>query len=127
MCHIVAMNLDIAVNTWEGYFSVLAEKGKTMVVDIGIVKNQIKPKADSTLRNMRKDDLIEYIRCLEHNYNVAVSFNNQQAKNIEIMLNKDCRGCASEFRRDFDYACTYCSRAYEDRYQMYGLRRTDNA
>lgn len=34
-----------------------------MVVDIGIVRNHIKPKADSTLRNMRKDDLIEYIRC----------------------------------------------------------------
>lgn len=56
-----------------------------MVVDIGIVKNHIKPKADSTLRNMRKDDLIEYIRCLENNYNVAVSFNNQQAKNIELL------------------------------------------
>ena len=56
-----------------------------MLVDIGIVKNHIKPKADSTLRNMRKDDLIEYIRCLENNYNVAVSFNNQQAKNIELL------------------------------------------
>lgn len=68
-----------------------------MVVDIGIVKNHIKPKADSTLRNMRKDDLIEYIRCLENNYNVAVSFNNQQAKNIEalgiteVVRCKDCR------------------------------------
>ena len=74
-----------------------------MVVDIGIVKNHIKPKADSTLRNMRKDDLIEYIRCLEHNYNVAVSFNNQQAKNFETMMKKDCRGCEREFRRDCDY------------------------
>lgn len=56
-----------------------------MVVDVGIVKNRIKPKADSTLRNMRKDDLIEYIRCLEHNYNVAVSFNENQAKYIESL------------------------------------------
>lgn len=45
-----------------------------MVVDIGEVKRHIKPKADSTLRNMRKDDLIEYIRCLEHNYNVGATF-----------------------------------------------------
>lgn len=65
-----------------------------MVVDIGIVKRHIKPKADSTLRNMRKDDLIEYIRCLENNYNVAVSFNNQQEKNINTMLMNAFRaGC----------------------------------
>lgn len=54
-----------------------------MIVDIGEVKTYIKPKADSTLRNMRKDDLIEYIRCLEHNYNVTVSFNENQARYIE--------------------------------------------
>ena len=56
-----------------------------MLVDIGEVKCHIKPKADSTLRNMRKDDLIEYIRSLEHNYNVAVSFNENQAKYIESL------------------------------------------
>lgn len=56
-----------------------------MVVDIEEVKRHIKPKADSTLRNMRKNDLIEYIRSLEHNYNVAVSFNENQAKYIESL------------------------------------------
>ena len=56
-----------------------------MVVNIGEVKRHIMPKADSTLRNMRKDDLIEYIRTLEHNYNVAVSFNENQAKYIESL------------------------------------------
>ena len=56
-----------------------------MVVDVGVVKNHIKPKADSTLCNMRKVDLIEYIRTLEHNYNVAVSFNENQAKYIESL------------------------------------------
>ncbi len=56
-----------------------------MVVDIGVVRNYIKPKADSTLYNMRKVDLIEYIRTLEHNYNVAVSFNENQAKYIESL------------------------------------------
>lgn len=53
-----------------------------MVADIGNVKSYIKPKADSTLLNMRKRELIAYIRCLEHNCNVAVAFNNQQAKNF---------------------------------------------
>lgn len=56
-----------------------------MLVDIGEVKKHIKPKADSTLLNMRKDDLIEYIRTLEHNYNVAVSFNENQARYIESL------------------------------------------
>lgn len=54
-------------------------------VDVGVVKNHIKPKADSTLYNMRKVDLIEYIRTLEHNYNVAVSFNENQAKYVESL------------------------------------------
>ena len=53
-----------------------------MLVDIALVKNHIKPKATSTLRNMKNDDLIEYIRTLEYNYNTAVSFNNQQAENF---------------------------------------------
>lgn len=56
-----------------------------MIVDIGEVKRHIKPKADSTLHNMRKDALIAYIRCLENNYNVAVSFNENQAKYIESL------------------------------------------
>lgn len=53
-----------------------------MVLDVGTVKMCIKPKADSTLLGMRKADLIEYIRALEHNYNVAVSFNENQARYI---------------------------------------------
>lgn len=42
--------------------------------------------SDSTLRNMSKDDLIQYIRLLEHNYAVAIEFNEQQAHNIENFL-----------------------------------------
>ena len=67
-----------------------------MVIDIGVVRNYIKPKADSTLANMRKVALIEYIRTLEHNYNVAVSFNENQAKYIESLGFKDavrCKDC----------------------------------
>ena len=57
-----------------------------MVIDANIVKRHIRPKADSTLMNMKKADLFEYVRTLEHNYNVAVSFNEQQARNIETMI-----------------------------------------
>lgn len=56
-----------------------------MVVDIGEVKRHIKPKADSTLYNMRKSDLIEYVRTLEHNYNVGATFLENQAKYIESL------------------------------------------
>ena len=45
-----------------------------------------KPKAYSTLCNMRKDELIEYIRLLEENHNTAVAFNHQQAKNFEKLM-----------------------------------------
>ena len=47
-------------------------------------------KATSTLKAMTKAELIEYIRMLEHDYNVAVDFNEQQARNIEQMM-KDGR------------------------------------
>ena len=73
-----------------------------MVVDCGEVKRHIKPKADNTLRNMRKDDLIEYIRCLENNYNVAVSFNENQARYIEslgIVEVVRCKDCWHRHRR----------------------------
>lgn len=53
-----------------------------MIVDVDEIKRHMKPKADSTLRNMKKDDLIAYIRTLEHNYNVAQSFLDQQARNF---------------------------------------------
>ena len=47
-------------------------------------------KATSTLKAMTKAELIEYIRMLEHDYNVAVDFNERQARNIEQMM-KDGR------------------------------------
>ena len=86
-------------------------EGKTMVVDIGEVKRHIKPKADSTLRNMRKDDLIEYIRCLENNYNVAVSFNENQARYIEslgiteVVRCKDCKHSYKSSGSSTRYRC----------------------
>lgn len=53
-----------------------------MIVDVDEIKRHMKPKADSTLQNMKKKDLIDYIRTLEHNYNVAQSFLEKQAKNF---------------------------------------------
>jgi len=65
-----------------------------MVNDITTIGAQIKPLADSTLRAMKKSELIERIRILEHNYNTAVWFNENQAKNIC----KICANCKSMAR-----------------------------
>lgn len=54
-----------------------------MTINASEIKKAIKPKADSTLNNMKKSELIEYIRCLEYNYNTAVWFNENQARYIE--------------------------------------------
>lgn len=56
---------------------------------IKITKENKTPESkytDSTLKGMSKGELIEYIRILEHNYAVAVKFNEQQAQNIENFL-----------------------------------------
>lgn len=42
--------------------------------------------SDATLNAMRKSELISYIRILEKNYDDAVFFNEQQARNVEKML-----------------------------------------
>ena len=48
----------------------------------------MKSYSDSTLMSMSKKELIEQIRILEHNYNTANSFLEQQARNFEGYLNK---------------------------------------
>jgi len=45
-----------------------------------------KKYSDSTLKTWSKDELIRYIRNLERNYDVAIWFNEQQARNFEQML-----------------------------------------
>lgn len=65
-------------------------------MDISQVGKHCETKADSTLNNMKKVDLIQYIRTLEHNYNVAVDFNIQQVKNFQRMedrIVKELEGC----------------------------------
>ncbi len=56
-----------------------------VLMDFSKIGKHCKVLSDSTLNNMKKEDLIKYIRNLEHNYNVAVDFNIQQAKNFEMM------------------------------------------
>lgn len=81
-----------------------------MVINVPEIKKAVKPKADSTLYNMKKEDLIEYIRTLEHNYNAAVWFNENQAKYIEQLnvygvkfpaaIGKNIMGLFVEAKRD---------------------------
>lgn len=61
-----------------------------MVHDINQYGVMKMPKSNATLKAMTKAELIEYIRILEHDYNVAVDFNERQARNIEQMM-KDGR------------------------------------
>lgn len=63
------------------------------MIDVNEIKRYVKPKADSTLRNMKKTELIHYIRILEHNCNVANSFLDQQAKNFGILMKEKCDKC----------------------------------
>lgn len=68
-------------------------ENKNQLIDVSAIRRHAKPKADSTLRNMRKDELIEYIRMLEYNFNVSESFLNQQAKNFEALMKERCDKC----------------------------------
>lgn len=57
------------------------------MIDLASVGLQRKQKySDSTLRQWKKSELIKYIRMLERNYDVQVSFNIQQCRNFEEML-----------------------------------------
>lgn len=53
------------------------------LVNLSTVMKPQKPYADSTLQNMNKSELINYVRVLEKNYDVAIGFLNQQAENVK--------------------------------------------
>lgn len=42
--------------------------------------------SNATLASMKKSELIEYIRVLEHNWSIAIDWNEQQARNFADML-----------------------------------------
>lgn len=52
-----------------------------MLVEVNELMQYKKPKADSTLNNMKKEELIKYVRMCEYNHNVAISYNQQQYEN----------------------------------------------
>ena len=57
------------------------------MIDLESVGLQRKQQySDSTLRQWKKSELIKYIRILERNYDVQVSFKVQQCRNYEEML-----------------------------------------
>lgn len=85
-----------------------------MIVDVDEIKRHMKPKADSTLRNMKKDDLIAYIRTLEHNYNVAQSFLDQQARNFAeyapVVHGRWVHVPSSDMMTGKAYKCSECNK-----------------
>lgn len=54
-----------------------------VLVDLSTVMKPQKPYADSTLQNMKKSELINYVRVLEKNHDTAVAALNQQAENVK--------------------------------------------
>lgn len=79
-----------------------------MLVDVTLVNSYHKPYADSTLNNMKKSELIEYVRMLEYNYNVAVSFNHQQAKNVKKMLDQKWIPVSERLPQEDEPKAAYC-------------------
>ena len=69
------------------------------MIDVNEIKRYVKPRSDSTLRNMKKDELIAYIRILEHNCNVANSFVEQQAKNFGFLMKEKCDKCVMKHQQ----------------------------
>lgn len=70
----------------EELMMLMKRQAKQMVHDINQYGVMIMPKSNATLKAMTKAELIDYIRTLEHNYNVAVEFNERQARNIEAKM-----------------------------------------
>ena len=56
--------------------------------------------SDATLKNWKKEDLIEHIRILEYNWESAEQSLNIQAKNCEMLLNKARKETAEKILKD---------------------------
>lgn len=57
-----------------------------------------KPLADSTLMNMTKKEIIEHLRCAEHNHRVCEEQIEQQYKNCKKLLKEERADTINEFR-----------------------------
>ena len=64
----------------------MAETRRDRMIDLSKFPCHKKPYADSTLRNMKKGDLIGILRDYEHNYGALYSFYENSVKNAEALL-----------------------------------------
>ena len=86
----------------------------TTVSSLGIV--HIKKYSDYTLMNMRKDELVRYIRMVESNYEgLNIQYENAVNANLEkfadfekVIRCKDCKHCL-DFCRVVDGVTTDCA------------------
>lgn len=77
---------DMAIEQLESYGVGFGEKADVIRVDVDCLRKPKEKLADSTLKRMTKDNLIEYVRTLERNYDIAISFNAQQAKKFGKLI-----------------------------------------
>lgn len=86
--------------------------------------------ADSTLMSMKKSDLIECLRCAEHNQAVAEEQLAQHIENVKewvpVVRCKDCRYLGRELDKGL-YNCDnyYLPCCEPDSYCSYGERRNE--
>lgn len=66
----------------------MAETRRDRMMDLSKFPCHKKPYADSTLRNMKKGELIGILRDYEHNYGALYSFYENSVKNAEALLKK---------------------------------------
>lgn len=86
--------------------------------------------ADSTLMSMKKSDLIECLRCAEHNKAVAEGQLAQHIENVKdwvpVVRCKDCRYLGRELDKGLyscdDYNLPYCE---PDSYCSHGRRKEE--
>lgn len=86
--------------------------------------------ADSTLMSMKKSDLIECLRCAEHNQAVAEERLAQHIENVKewvpVVRCKDCRYLGRELDKGLyscdDYNLPYCEL---DSYCSHGRRKEE--
>lgn len=65
--------------------------------------------SDTTLKSWKKEDLIEHIRILEHNWASAEECLNNQAKNCEMLLKQIRKETAREILKLLVPDCKYCA------------------
>lgn len=85
--------------------------------------------SDSTLLNMTKAELVDQLRCAEHNREVAEEALAQQAENIKdwepVVRCKDCKHLCRDLTGPFCGCGRGLRRIYHDTFCSYGEKRGD--